>query len=258
MMDSQMPLWKSACILLLAAALLPAADPAFAVVSIHRHAPNDTRFFVRPPSAGHFTAAGADAKLLIMLAYDIQESQIAGSEEALTTDKWDILAKSDTGTGTVHTVEETRVMLRNALAERFGLRAHWETRDLSAYVLTVSKNGYRFRESQRDAPNVRVSGNSIALEGGDFARLTQLLSSALGRPVVDRTGLTGHYDLQLQWDDAPIPTGGVMGANAPAAVDNNHGSIFTAVDQQLGLRLSSGRAPVRVLVIDHFEPATEN
>jgi uncharacterized protein (TIGR03435 family) len=149
-------------------------------------------------------------------------------------------------------------MLRNMLADRFGFRAHWETRELSSYVLTVSKNGYRFKESQRDAPNVRISGNSIALEGGDFARLTQLLSSALGRPVLDRTGLTGHYDIQLQWDDAPIPGGGVIGANAPATADTNHGSIFTAIEQQLGLRLSSERAPVRVLVVDRFEPATGN
>jgi len=106
--------------------------------------------------------------------------------------------------------------------------------------------------------NVRVSGNSIALDGGDISRFTQLLSSALGKPVVDRTGLSGNYDIHLQWDDTPVSSGGVIGLAEPATSDMNHGSIFTEIERQLGLRLVYERAPVKILVIDHIEPASAN
>jgi len=88
--------------------------------------------------------------------------------------------------------------------------------------------------------------------------MTQLLSAALGRPVIDRTGLSGLYDLSLQWDDAPVPEGGVLGLDAPAAPGKDRGSIFTAIQDQLGLRLDPQKAPVEVIVVDRIERPSDN
>jgi uncharacterized protein (TIGR03435 family) len=245
------------CLLAVSALCLSAVDhPAFAVVSIHPHALNDARFFVRPPSQGRFSATGAVARLVIMLAYDVQESQIAGGDSWIGTDKWDIEARSEEAGN--HTTGETRSMLQNMLADRFALGVHRETEPRPAYVLTLAKGGSKLKVSEQGVTNIRVSGNSISLDHGELSRMTQLLSSALGRPVVDQTGLAGLYDMHLQWDDAPIPNGGVIGLDAPAAPDTNHGSIFTAIEQQLGLRLVSKRVPVEMIVIDRIQPPSAN
>ena len=234
-----------------------ADTPSFDVASIHPHDPDDNRFLIRPPVGGQFTATGGTAKLIVMLAYDIQEAQIAGGPSWFTTEKWDIDARSDNPGK--HTVEETRRMLQNMLAERFGLRVHRETEQRPAYALTVAKGGPKFKAAVHDgSTNVRVTGNSISLERGELSRMTQLLSTALGRPVIDRTELKGLYDLSLQWDDAPVGRGGVPGLEAAAAPGNDKGSIFTAIQDQLGLRLDSQRAPVEVIVVDRIERPSRN
>ena len=244
-------MFKAFLLVCISLVCLRGADaPGFDVASIRPHAPDDARFYVKLPAQGRFTATGSVAKLVVMLAYDVQEAQIAGGPDWFATEKWDIEAKSDHPAE--HSVEETRRMLQNMLAERFGLRIHRETEQRPAYALTVAKDGPKFKPAEQGSTNVRVGGNSIILERGDLVRMTQLLSSALGRPVVDRTGLTGLYDLSLKWDDAPVPEGGVTGLNAPAAPGNDHGSIFTAIQDQLGLRLDSQRAPVEVIVIDRM------
>ena len=150
-------------------------------------------------------------------------------------------------------------MLQNMLAERFGLRIHRAIEQRPAYALTVAKDGPKFKAAKPQGfTNVRVTGNSISLERGELARMTQLLSTALGRPVVDRTGLSGLYDLSLEWDDAPLRQGGVPGLEVPAAPGTDRGSIFTAIQDQLGLRLESQRAPVEVIVVDRMERPTQN
>ena len=229
----------------------------FDVASIHPHAPDDNRFLVRPPSNGRFTASGSVAKLVLMLAYDVQESQIMGGPSWFATEKWDIEARSDAGVK--RSVAETRSMLQNLLKERFGLQMHRATEPLPVYVLTIAKSGPKFKTAEPDGrTNVRIGGNSISIERGELARLTQFLASSLGRPIIDRTGLSGLYDLSLQWDDAPIREGGAPGLDAAVAPGTDHGSIFTAIQDQLGLRLESQRAPVEVLVIDRIERPSPN
>ena len=229
---------------------------SFDVASVRPHSPDDAYFLVHPPTAGRFSATGAVAKLLVMLAYDIQESQIVGEPPWLAAEKWDIEAKTDDGVQ--HTPEETRRMVQSLLRDRFALRAHRETQQRPAYVLTVTKGGPKFKPSERRSTNYRIGGGSISLERGELARFVQFLSSALGQPVVDRTGLGGLYDLSLRWDDAPIPEGGLLGADVRAAPGNSYGSIFTAIQDQLGLRLEHQQAPVDVLVIDRMERPSEN
>jgi len=248
---------KAFLLVCIALVSLRGADaPSFDVASIRPHAPDDANFYVKMPAQGRFTATGSVAKLVVMLAYDVQEAQIAGGPDWFAKEKWDIEAKSDNPGG--HSVEETRRMLQNMLAERFGLRIHRETEQRPAYVLTVGKDGPKFKPAEEGSTNVRVGGNSISLERGNLERMTQLLSSALGKPVIDRTGLTALYDLSFKWDDAPVPEGGVTGLDVPAAPGNDHGSIFTAIQDQLGLRLDSQRAPVEVIVVDRIERPSPN
>jgi uncharacterized protein (TIGR03435 family) len=237
---------------------LPGANAqSFDVASIRPHAPDDTRFGVKMPSHGRFSATGAAAKLILMLAYDIQETQITGGPSWFATQKWDIEAKSDDGVE--HSDEETRRMLQNMLEQRFALRIHRAKEQRPVYVLTVAKGGPKFKARDQDgSTNVRITGNSISLESGRLERMTQVLSTALGRPVIDETGLSGLYDFSLQWDDAPIRNGGVPGLDGPAARGNDHGSIFTAIQDQLGLRLEPRRAPVEVIVVDQIEKPSEN
>jgi uncharacterized protein (TIGR03435 family) len=229
--------------------------PSFDIASIRPHAPDDNRFYVRLPVDGRFTATGSVAKLIVMLAYDVQEAQIVGGPSWFTTEKWDIEARSDNQGA--HSIEETRRMVQNMLEERFGLRIHRETEQRPAYGLTVAKGGPKFKAAEQRSTNVRITSNSISLERGDLARMTQVHSAALGRPVIDRTGLEGLYNLSLQWDDAPIRQG-VPGLDVHAQPGNDHGPIFTAIQDQLGLRLESQRAPVEVIVVDRIERPSQN
>lgn len=228
---------------------------SFDVASIRPHAPDDPRFLVRMPTGGHFTAEGAVGKLLVMLAYDVQDSQITGGPGWFSTEKWDIDAKCDDNR---HSPEETKHMLRKLLEDRFSLKTHPETQQRPVYVLTVGNKGPKFKESEKTATNLRVSSNSISIENGNMSRLTGSLATSLGRPVLDRTGLTGLYDLAVQWDDAPVREGGAPGVEVASAPGNDHGSIFTAVENQLGLRLESQHAPVDVLVIDRIDKPSSN
>ena len=247
--------------LLLIAAFVGIFGQNFDVASIRPQALDDHSFFVRPPNRGQFTANGAVAKLLVMFAYDMQESQIVGGPGWFGTEKWDVQAKSENDQ---HNVQETRLMLQRLLADRFGLQLHRSTEQLPVYMLTINKGGPRFKASEATATNLQVGSNSIFLQGGTIDRLTVVLASALGRPVVDLTGLGGSYDLAVQWDDAPVRDGGLPGIADPQSrqaatpAGNERGSIFTAISDQLGLRLDAQRAPVDVLVIDDIRRPSAN
>jgi uncharacterized protein (TIGR03435 family) len=245
---------------LLLAALIGLYGQNFEVSSVRPEGP-DAGLFVRPPNRGQFTANAAVAKLLVMLAYDVQESQIVGGPGWFATEKWNIQAKSQ---NEQHSADETRLMLQHLLAERFALRLHRSTADIPVYVLTVGKGGPKFKLSESTVTNLQVGPNSIFLQGGTIARLTGVIATALGRPVLDRTGLTGSYDLSVQWDDAPVREGGLPGTadsqsrGAGTISNSERGSIFTAVPDQLGLRLEAQKAPVEVLVIDEIQRPSPN
>ena len=203
---------------------------SFDVASIRPHAPDDRRFLVRQPNGGHFTAEGAVGKLLVMLAYGVQESQIIGGPAWFATDKWDIEAKCDDNR---HSSEETKLMLRQLLEDRFSLKVRRETERRSVYVLTVGSEGPKFSENESTSTNLRVNSNSISLQSGNITALTGVLATALGRPVLDRTGLTGLYDLAVQWDDAPVREGGSV-ADALRTIPRGDGPARVALRQPGG------------------------
>ena len=241
----------------IALASLRAADtPTFDVAVIRPHLPGGSAFRVKPPANGRFSATDSVVKLVVMVAYNVQESQIVGGPDWFSTEKWDIEARTDDRAS--HSAEESQRMLQNLLAERFSLGVHRETQQRSAYVLIVAKGGPKLKASGPGSMNVRISPNSIRIDHGEIARMTQVLATALGRPVIDRTGLSGPYDLTLDWDEAPVREGGVPGLDLPPALGSDRGSIFTAIQEQLGLRLEPQRVPVEVIVIDRIQRPSEN
>jgi uncharacterized protein (TIGR03435 family) len=232
---------------------------SFDVASVRPHDPANKTFVVHMPTAGHFTAEGAPVNLLVMLAYGVQESQIAGGPGWFATEKWDIDAKCD---DEKHSGDETKRMLQHLLAERFSLMIHRETQQRPVYILKVGKGGPKFKPSEMNATNIRSGAHSISLERGSIAAMTGVLATAVGRPVVDHTELTGLYDISVIWDDAPVRDGSVPGARGSEAqagpVGDEHGSIFTAMLEQLGLKLEAGKGPVEVFVVDRVEKPSEN
>ena len=179
-----------------------------------------------------------------MLAWDLQDAQVAGGPAWFATDRFSVEANSDDGQP--HNAAETREMLQDMLADRFALRTHHEMREGTAYVLAVAKNGPKLKQSQTQSTNIRVGANSIQVEGSPLSRLAQQLSAILERPVIDRTGLEGTYDASLLWSPAQI------------TADPDQVSIFTAIQDQLGLSLVSQRAPIDTLVIDSISQPSPN
>jgi uncharacterized protein (TIGR03435 family) len=150
-------------------------------------------------------------------------------------------------------------MLQAVLADRFHMICHFETRTESAYALVVTKGGPKLTEVEarilrnglKDPGGISAESNSIVATAAPISLLLAELQQRLGRPVIDRTGLTGRYTFKLHWTPDS--------ASAPNSPDANLGpSIFTAVQEQLGLKLEGAHAPVEVLVVDAIEQPAEN
>ncbi len=162
-------------------------------------------------------------------------------------------------------------MNRQILTDRFKLTAHNETRELPAYVLTVAKGGPKFKESKYNPDNrgpvhgsgrFSMSRGKLSGQEAEMPFIVSILSRELGRTVIDRTGLTGKYEITLQWtpdgDAAPPARATDSAPGAPPSPTDSGPSIFTAIQEQLGLKLESSKGPVPVLVIDHIERPAEN
>jgi uncharacterized protein (TIGR03435 family) len=216
---------------------------AFEVASI-KPAAQGNRTRIAFPNGGRFTATSMALKTLLGVAYDVREFQISGGPAWITSERFDIAATSDKPGATTRDVV---MMLQTLLTERFKLALHRETRDSQVYGLVVADGGLKLKETP--------DGKELSLDGGGgraigtkvtMGLLSQFLSQQLARTVLDRTGVTGAYDLTLTW--TPVDTN----------PDNPGPSIFTAVEEQLGLKLQSQRGPVEFIVIDGVERPTPN
>jgi uncharacterized protein (TIGR03435 family) len=248
----------------------PAAPlPAFEVAAIKPNKSGDTGSHTSFNDA-RFTATNVTVKSLLHYeAYGIPERQIEGGPAWMGTDRFDIEAKMDDATFAKFnklSSEESRLLNRQLfqqlLADRFKLVVHWETRQVPVYALVVAKNGPKLEHSKiSDGSTSTSSGNGkVTGKGVTMDQLAQTLTSALAREldrtVVDQTGIAGIYDLSLAWSPADRPA-----AMADASTENAvpaGASIFTALQEQLGLKLVSAKAPVKTLVIDHVEQPSEN
>jgi len=144
-------------------------------------------------------------------------------------------------------------MLRSLLAERFQLKVHTESRNLPAYALVVSNSGSKLLPSTgTGGPSKTMLGQLVVPKMG-MAQLVQILEFDVDRPVIDRTGLTGDFAIHLEWTRERART-----AAGDVPVDQSRPSIFSALQEQLGLKLESIKAPVDVLVIDRVELPSAN
>ena len=222
----------------------------FEVASIRPHAGEVTQVgvFISGPTV-RIVAYGLTG--LIMDAYRLQPYQISGLQAWMDSDRYDIVAKAPTEDAL--TFANVELMMKALLGERFNLKLHFVKRDSPVYAMVVGKNGPRLKETTADQPSMSLrSARSTQLT---FAKATmgrladQLSSSGVDRPVIDKTGLTGSYDFQLSWTPQ---TGG------PPAPDPDDADIFTAIQEQLGLKLEPQKAPIEMLVIDHAGRPSEN
>jgi uncharacterized protein (TIGR03435 family) len=229
----------------------------FEVASVKRSQPGRSGTGVGT-DPGRLTIRNASLKFCIGWAYGVKDYQISGPGW-LDSEHFDIVAKAERGA----LEDRLRLMLQSLLTERFKMALHRETKELSVYALTVVKEGAKIHEVKADGKS-RTGGGRGHLIGQKISmpELADLLTLAgqreLGRPVIDKTGLKGVFDITLSWTpESPPPTAGndtgqAATENAPAL------DIFRAL-QQLGFRLESQKGPVEILVIDRAERVpTEN
>ena len=250
------------------------AGAAFEVASV-KVSRADVPGSIRPSSGGTLTITNNTLLNMVRNAYGVQEYQIVGGPSWLQSQRFDIVAKASAPVSP----PETMAMLRTLLAERFALKTHVESRMMPAYALVMARDDRRpgpgLRPSAVDCaalvaaaraggpvPGAPPGGRPVCglrtrpgLAAGSGVTMSQLaanLAGVLGRAVLDRTNLTGGWDFDLTF---AADQGSAIAADAPPA-NPDAPSVFTALREQLGLKVESQRAPLDVLVIDQAEPPT--
>lgn len=241
-----------------------APRPAFEVASIKPGDPNSQMFRIGSMPGGRFAANNASLKMLIQTAYDVRSHQISGGPNWLDSAKYDIDAKPDSATPIPAGPAggpQMRLMLQSLLEERFKLKLHRESKEEPVYELMVARGGPKLQKAtdslKQQQRGLRMGRGQLTGTAAPMSILVTQLSQQLGRSVIDKTGLAGQYDFELKWTpDLGQSQGGP--ADAGPQPDPPGPSIFTAIQEQLGLRLESTKGPVDVLVIDYAEKPTEN
>ncbi len=259
--------------------------PRFAVASIKRNPSREQLSMAVPMGVGYrpggrMTAGNAPLAMLIQRAYSVHDFQVVGGPSWIHTDGYDIEAKPETNTDQ----KRMWLMLRTLMADRFKLSMHHETRSLPVFDLEAVKGGPKLAAPTGGAcaevltgppergqhaappcgPGLLKSGTGLSMEGISVSMpaLAKMLSSLLGREVIDKTGFTGRFALHLDFamDDTldGLPNPEAPDASGQRAAAATGPSLRTALQEQLGLRLQASTGPVDVLAIDHVERPTEN
>jgi len=258
------------------------AGPAFDVASIKPNVSGEPRVSIQSSPGGRFTAINAPVRALIRHAYQLQDFELVGGPKWIDADRVDVVAKAEGDPAPA----QMRLMLKTLLADRFKLQLHAEARDLAIYALVLARRdgkiGPDLRRSDGDCsqsaaledtlgitprpgpPDPAATcgffgpgpGGSAKFRGVTIGVLARFLAPPARRPVVDRTGLTGYFDADLEptaeFGPPPPPPG------AADRIDRGSlASIFTVLQDRLGLKLDAQRGPVNVFVIDRLEHAGE-
>ena len=255
--------------LLLGMALVASAEQkrTFEVASIKKNdSGNQNHLFLGTP--GRFNAQNVTLGMLIRTAYSFHDFQVVGGPGWLNSEDYDIEARAD-----VNATEKeiNGSMLQALLEERFKLVSHRETRELPVYLLTTANSGPKLKAAscQTREPNTPLApgqrqsdfcgfggiGNgTLRMTSTTMEAFTDLLTIVMKRKVLNSTGFKDRFDVSLRWTPDPVSTGNAGQAHS----DMTGPSIFTALQEQLGLKLESSKGPVDVLVVDHVERPTEN
>jgi uncharacterized protein (TIGR03435 family) len=240
------------------------ASPAFEVATIKPSKPDEpNKYFLL--GRRRFKVANANLNDLITFAYGVHPKQVVGAPAWAETDKFDIEAEPD-GEG-VPSIDQWKTMLQKLLGDRCKLSFHHDRKEMAVYILSVGKTGAKLAPSLGNAMGLpglgfrgRIGGDVSAFNAtiGDFINF-MTRNVKLDRPMIDRTGISGRYDFTLDWtpDDSQFSgTGGKL--VSPAESPSTLPSLYTAIQEQLGLRLEATRAAADVLVIDRVEKPSEN
>jgi uncharacterized protein (TIGR03435 family) len=251
--------------------------PSFEVASIKRTKSGGSRgvYSFQP---ARFIATGVTTKWLITAAYGVYDFQVYGGPNWVGSEEYDIRAKADDSI--IEELQElppsqrskqVELMLESLFAERFKLQVNRETKELPVYALVVAKGGPKLHEAtppnetkNPDSPGMMRAGpGELTCQRLPVTALLPMLSSLLGRPVLDHTGLKGKYDFTFRWETDSSqratflgPAGNPQANSAPPS--DSGPSIFTALQEQLGLKLESTKGPVDVIVIGHIERPSED
>ncbi len=240
-----------ACALIAARMDGQTAAPAFDVASVRQ---------VLPPypsgggpwtvTHGRFKATNGWVRGVIAWAYGVLTPQVRGGPSWIDSDLYDFDARSDQQDAGP---QQVQTMLQALLADRFKLVAHKETQEIQAYTLTIGKGGSKMEEAKEGTRNyINWTGSGqVEFVQANMLGLINVLSAVLSSPVIDNTGQKGLYNFKLEFTDPRVP-------QAPGAAGDSRPSLFTAVQDQLGLKLESKKGPAEVLVIDRMERPSEN
>jgi bla regulator protein blaR1 len=216
---------------------------------------------------GNFAARGIDLQMLIRLAYHVQDTQIAGGPDWLTSQKYDIDAKlDDTSAKALQNRNsgepelDSPRLLQSLLADRFKLALHSEGRSLPVYDLVLDSNGPKLKDAG-DVRMLRMGPGQLTSGGIPIELLAQDLAMRLGSTVIDKTGLKGNYAFSLHWTPdreelERLKQQGVSTTGTGSSAEPSGPPIFTALQEQLGLKLEPRTETVQVLAIDHAEKPT--
>jgi uncharacterized protein (TIGR03435 family) len=242
------------------------AAPVFDIAAIHLYIPEQhehSHIWILPFES-QFKAQNVSLIALIHWAFDMPETRILNAPAWAGTTRFSIDAKADSSVDEqMHnlTAEAARAqqkrMVQALLADRFQLATHTETRDLPIYELVVAKGGLKLSPSEANGAFINHGPDHIEINGytNGVSALAEELSKEVGRDVLDKTSITGRFHLKLTW--SPDDRASAAADSASPAPESGP-SIFTALEEQLGLKLEPSRGPVQVLVIDHAEMPSQN
>jgi uncharacterized protein (TIGR03435 family) len=223
----------------------PLLRPEFEVASVKPHSSAEgspSVSIARDP--GRLTYTNVTVRSLIRQAYGLKVYPLSRGPDALSTDRYDVIAKVPPDTSK----EQSMLMLQALLAERFKLVVHRETKELPIYALVAGKNGPKFRAVEDDGSAAEIGsggGHQIKAHHISMKLLAVTLQGYIGDTVADATGLAGLFDLNLDF-------------NVDESMSSEGPTVFEAVQRQLGLKLEAGKGPVEVVVIDLVEKPSVN
>lgn len=231
------------------------AKQAFEVASI-KPADPDARGSSSHTDRRFMTIKNWTLKRLVQRAFGVEDYQVTGGPNWLDTYRFDINAKVDESEPELKGKEgqdRIKAMLESLLGERFEFQFHRETKQLPIYNLVTAKSGFKLTAAKDTGSSSTNSNNGrLTCKGVSMPAFAVFLSGAMERPVLDATGVLGVFDFKLEWSTQDVA------AKAPDANELAGPSIFTALQEQLGLKLESTKGPVEIIVVDHAEKPTEN
>ena len=243
---------------------VPGAQPGnfrFEVASIRQNTdPGGRNHIWNDSHNGEFRTGNAPLKMVIEYAYQLPQNQVVGAPGWVDSTKFDIEAKSSAEVNealakmdATAADEVKRAMVRRLIEERFGLVTHRETRAKPVFNLVVAKGGPKFEKTDLQGTTINEGRDHLDAIGSDhtLAILCESLGKRLGRVVVNKTGMDGRYKLSFKWTPEDATAAGGSGPGAPP-------DLFTAIQEQLGLKLESAKGQVPVLVIDKVTMPTGN